>query len=130
MQIDCDESIEGMYIIYSNMNCDDVGDGHSALFGLMDDIYLDKLIRSRFSDGKPRNKIYELGSDIEFAVLDVDIETKRPSIPRTIHTRPNVTTVTAGAAPATAQSRFIKKIAHDDERYRRILELFVAPLEY
>ena len=54
MSLDCDESPFGVYVLYANMRCEKHGDGRSALFAVMDSLYIDKLVAAGVSDAVPR----------------------------------------------------------------------------
>lgn len=49
---------------------------------------------------------------------------------RTVHTRPNVRIVEIGDGISGQSTEFVRRIAHNDDRYARIEELFVSPAEY
>jgi hypothetical protein len=130
MSIDCDEKPTGLYLIYCNMKCDGMADGRSAVFGVVDRIYQEKLVSARVTDGSPPHKACVLGASSNTMVVDFDINDRRPTVPHTTATRPNITVVSIEQAKASRLSHFLEKIAHDDERYARITELFVPPVEY
>lgn len=130
MSIDCEESENGCYIAYSNMLCDEVGDGSSSLFGLMDNIFLEKLKSSNFTDLNPPWKICELTSSQSYIILELNLEAKKPYAKRTIHTKPNIRLIEIGGKDDSNSTEFVRKIAHNDERYTKIDSLFVPPREY
>ncbi len=129
MSNDCAECDRGVYIVYSNMKCNGSGDGRSALFGIMDTLFFQKLTAAGLSNGEPPHKIYEFGLEDSFAIFDVDLENKRPTLPRTVHSKPNVNFVVVDQTDRSAITKFTEKIAHDDERYRNIEKYYVAPKE-
>lgn len=129
MNIDCETSLHGIYLSYSNFLDKKYGDGRSALFGLMDRMFQNQLNEYGFTDLKPEKKIIEIGNGDDYFICDLDIFNKRPAANRNINTSPNITLIEKGIA-STTDYDFIKKIAHDDERYRKIEELFVPPSEY
>jgi hypothetical protein len=94
----------------------------------MDSLFTDKLFQAGLTNGTPPNKLCEIQGNAEYLVVEVDIEKKRPSLPRTVHSRPNVTLISMGGPPLAEKQEFLKEIAHDDERYRSIDQLFVAPV--
>jgi hypothetical protein len=130
MNLDCEESESGLYIAYANTLCGDFGDGRSAFFGLMDNLFLDKLKKAGYTDREPAWKICELAADQTYMVLEINLHHKKPFVKRTVHTKPNVQLIHVAGAVDTETERFTQAIGHQDERYRRIKELFVAPSEY
>ena len=130
MNIDCEESENGIYIVYANMQYEKFGDGRSALFGKMDKTWLEEIKDEGFTDMNPFHKIFEMKSDQNFLILEVDLDNKRPYINKTVNSSPNVNFIKTGIATDSLSTQFLKKIAHDDERYKRILDLFVPPMEY
>jgi predicted amidohydrolase len=129
MSIDCEEVRDGVFVVYSNLVHPQWADGRSALFGMMDNLYLSQLVDAGYTNGIPPHKVCELASESTELVVDIDITNARPQLPRTIHSRPNVVVVPSSAR-TTDLSAFTRRIAHDDDRYRRISELFVPPVEY
>ena len=129
MSSDCEDARRGLFIIYSNLDFPEHGDGRSAVFALMDSHYRDQLRVADFTDGSPAHKVVELTTD-PMLLVELDITNKRPELPRTLDSSPNVVVVPTQTRPTTRLASFLKKIAHDDDRYRRIEELFVAPQEY
>ncbi|MEK6257339.1 MAG: PUA domain-containing protein [Planctomycetota bacterium] len=130
MSSDCEESHQGVFIAYSNMRCEELGDGRSALFGVMDSLFFDKLKEARLTNGHPTHKICELSGGQRYAIFDVDINSKRAMLPRTVHSRPNVSVLEIDKPEFDVTSKFAAKIAHDDERYRQIEKYFVPPKEF
>lgn len=130
MSIDCENSKEGIYILYSNFYDEKNGDGKSAIFGIMDRIFCEKLIAKGLTDSKPDKKIYQFSENIDFAIFDINLENKRPYINRNILSDPNIRFITQTSSTNKANSNFLTKISHDDERYNRIDDLFVPPKEY
>lgn len=90
MNIDCEESENGIYIVYSNMQNEMFGDGHSALFGKMDNLWFERIIEKGLTDANPPHKIFEMKSNQEYIVVQIDIDHKRPYINRNVKAEPNV----------------------------------------
>jgi predicted amidohydrolase len=130
MHIGCQESPLGTYILYANNLCPPAGDGHSSLFAVMDNLFHQELIEAGMTDGRPPTKVCQLTNDQQFVVADCDLVQKRPTRPRGVATRPNVFIVSHGATHESQESAFGRAIGHDDQRYRDIASLFVAPVEY
>jgi predicted amidohydrolase/predicted ribosome-associated RNA-binding protein Tma20 len=130
MNLDCEESDNGLYIAYANTICGDFGDGRSAFFGLMDNLFLNKLEKAGYTDREPSLKICELAEDQTYMVLEINLHHKKPFAKRTVHTKPNIQLIHVAGAIDTETEIFTQAIGHQDERYRRIKELFVAPSEY
>ncbi|HEV7643374.1 MAG TPA: PUA domain-containing protein [Pyrinomonadaceae bacterium] len=130
MATDCENSKNGIYILYSNFVHPKSGDGRSALFGTMDNIFSEKLQEREFTDLDPAKKLFEFKKDIEYLIVDIDLQNKRPFINRNISTEPNVRIVSTDIAPLSKDADFLQKISHDDERYKGIDEYYVAPTEY
>ncbi|WP_276965796.1 PUA domain-containing protein [Chryseobacterium sp.] len=129
INIDCEKSHKGIYISYSNFIDKKYGDGRSAIFGLMDRMFINQLYENGYTDLKPEKKIMEIKSNEEFFICDIHLNNKRPSANRNIDTSPNFTMIESGNT-SSVDFDFTKKIAHDDERYRQIEELFVEPNEF
>ncbi len=130
MSIDCDESSRGLYIAYSNMNCKELGDGRSAVFGVMDSLFHGKLMEAGFTNASPPHKLCELPRGQRFAVFEVDLDSKRPTLPRTVHSRPNVSIVVIDkpdllvankrvAAPAVGLGELQKRFVEAQDRFPR-----------
>ena len=130
MSLDCEESDSGLYIAYANTVCETAGDGRSAFFGLMDNLFLDKFARAGYTDSNPPLKICELAADKTYMVLEINLKSKKPFVKRTVHSKPNVELIQMAGAVDADTERFAQAIGHHDERYTRIKELFVAPSEY
>ncbi|SDG23902.1 nSTAND3 domain-containing NTPase [Chitinophaga filiformis] len=130
MNTDCENSREGLYILYSNFYEEKYGDGHSAVFGIMDNLYTQKLKSANHTDLNPDKKIFQFNRETSYMIADISLETKRPFINRNISTSPNFYLISTNSTFKNSELSFIQKVAHDDERYKRIDELFVAPLEY
>lgn len=130
MHIDCDDKSSGLYVVYANMRCTEYADGRSAIFAVTDRLFREKLVSAGVTNASPLHKAVELSGGDDLLVMDFDIDFKRPTVPRTVSTHPNIKVVYKSEATPTQQSRFIDHIAHDDERYERIDEFFVPPDEY
>ncbi len=130
MNVDCEESSEGIYVLYSNFTCNRYCDGTSSIFGLMDKLFSDKLKMAGYTDLIPDKKIFQLSNETEYIIGDINICDKRPFVNRNINTGPNFHLISTSTQTKNQDLTFIQKVAHDDERYRRIDELFVPPSEY
>jgi predicted ribosome-associated RNA-binding protein Tma20 len=130
ISIDIEEQVPGIYCIYSNMFCSGSGDGRSSVFGMMDKIYLEKLRKANLSDLDPRYKAIELKSDQECLVVECNLSDKRPYAKRTVKTKPNIKVISKSIKQDKSNVQFTQLIAHYDERYSRIDELYVPPREF
>lgn len=130
MNIDCENSSIGIYILYSNFIDKKYGDGKSAIFGIMDRMYVDKLFAANYTDLLPNKKLFQFKDDSEFVVSDLDMVNKRPFANRNILTEPNFHLLSTNTQTSSKDLAFIQKVAHDDERYKRIDELYVPPTEF
>lgn len=130
MNIDCENSSTGLYLLYSNFIDSKYGDGNSAIFGIMDRLYADKLFEAKYTDLVPNKKLFQFKADSEFVISDLDLVNKRPFSNRNIFTEPNFHLVSTNTQTSTNDLAFIQKVAHDDERYKRIDELYVQPSEF
>ncbi|WP_020599756.1 PUA domain-containing protein [Spirosoma panaciterrae] len=130
MNIDCENSQNGIFICYSNFIDSKYGDGNSALFGIMDRMYSDKIAYAGYTDQNPDKKIVQFSSKSEYFIFDLNVNNKRPFANRNIETSPNVQIVSTNSGAQSKDFNFLKKISHDDERYKRINELYVKPNEY
>ena len=130
INIDVEQSTDGIYVAYSNVLASPYGDGHSALFGAMDRMYLERLERRGYTDANPRFKLVELDETEATVAVELSLTHRRPSILRNVHTRPNVRVLTTAAGEARETTQFLKYIGHSDSRYANIDELFVPPAEY
>lgn len=130
MNTDCENSKNGLYILYSNFYDVHHADGNSAVFGLMDRIFSEKLLKSGYTDLKPEKKLIQFRNETEYTIVDFDLINKRPFLNRNLNTIPNLYVKSSNSRTTTKELQFIQKIAHDDERYKRIDELFVPPKEY
>lgn len=130
MNIDCENSQSGIYILYSNFKDEKYGDGNSAVFGIMDKIYLDKLSQANYTDLNPAKKLFNFAKSTEYFIGEINLEVKRPFANRNISTAPNFQFLSSNIQTKNKDLAFIQKVAHDDERYKRIDELYVPPIEY
>ena len=130
MNIDCENSESGLYILYSNFKDVKYGDGKSSLFGIMDNLFSEKLREANYTDLNPSKKLFQFNTESEFLIGDLNIVNKRPYVNRTISTEPNFRFITTNTQTKNKDLAFIQKVAHDDERYKRIDELYVEPTEY
>lgn len=89
MNIDCENSADGIYLVYANNCMEGVGDGKSAFFCLMDSTFREKF-KGRTTDGNPITKIIELDCKTDYIILEVNTGEKKPTLGKTVHSRPNV----------------------------------------
>jgi predicted amidohydrolase len=130
LNIDCENSNLGIYINYVNFFDSEYGDGNSAIFGIMDKIYCEKLRKKGYTDLNPDKKAIQLTEVNEYVIVDLHLSNKRPFVNRNIDTSPNIELISINTLTLSSDIEFLKKISHDDERYKRIDELYVAPQEY
>ncbi|WP_276380571.1 PUA domain-containing protein [Flavobacterium sp. H4147] len=130
MNTECENSKDGIFIIYSNFLNKKYGDGNSSLFGLMDRMYLEKIKDAGYTDLNPNKKIFQFTEMTEYLIADINLNNKRPFANRNINTSPNVHILSINTQTRSKDLEFIKKIFHDDERYKRIDELYVKPNEF
>lgn len=130
MNTDTENSMHGIYILYSNFNDSKYGDGRSAIFGNMDHMYLDKLKNANYTDLNPSKKVFQFTDNSEYIIADLDTKNKRPFANRNLTTEPNICIYPNNIKASNSDLEFIKRIAHDDERYKRIDELYVEPKEF
>lgn len=130
MNIDCENSERGIYILYSNFKDPKNGDGNSSIFGLMDRLFSEKLKNAGYTDSNPDKKLFQFKEESEYLVAELDIDSKRPFANRNIATEPNFRLISTNTQAKNKDLAFIQKVAHDDERYKRIDELYVPPVEY
>ena len=96
MRIDCEDAENGLYIAYANMLCGKWGDGRSSLFGVMHRQWAEKLVGRKLTADSTSLKIIDLAKRYDYAVLDLDLEHKRPYANQTIGAHPNVEVVKLG----------------------------------
>ncbi len=89
MSIDCESSVKGIYMAYSNNFLEGIGDGKSAFFGLMDRAWQSKLV-NKVTDGKPQEKVCELRKGDDFVLVEFDLSNKKPTLGKNVHNRPNI----------------------------------------
>lgn len=130
MNVDCENSVSGLYILYSNFKDKQYGDGNSSVFGIMDRLFTQKLKDANYTDLNPDKKLFQFKSDSEYLIADLNIKNKRPFANRSIFTEPNFHLISTNTQTKSKDLAFIQKVAHDDERYKRIDELYVAPKEF
>lgn len=130
MNTECENSKEGIFILYSNFLNKKFGDGNSSLFGIMDRMYLEKIKDAGYSNLEPNKKIFQFTDTTEYLIADLDLNNKRPFANRNINTSPNIHILSINTQTKNKDLEFIKKISHDDERYKRIDELYVKPNEF
>lgn len=130
MNIDCESNENGIYIIYSNMSFPKHGDGKSSLFGLMDRLYIEKMIQDGYTNEDYSCKIITTEPGSSYLVFDIDIANKVPSIRRTVNTQPNFKLVDKSTRGVSDNDNFCEIIGVNDNRYLNIEKQFVAPQEY
>ncbi len=130
MNIDSEESDNGIYLAYANTLCGDYGDGRTAFFGLMDNLFFTKLQKAGYTNRNPTWKICELTPKQTYMIVEIDLHQKKPFAKRTVHTKPNVRIIHVAGEVDTEAERFSQAIGHQDSRYTRIKELYVPPREY
>ena len=128
--IDCNDSTNGIYFLYCNGIKDKFSDGNSSLFGFIDKLYHEQFLLDNYSDLVPQTKLCNLGKDPTYFIVDIDLEDKKPKLPRNINTKPNIQIIEFGICESFQNDLFIEKISHTDERYREIDLLFVEPKEF
>jgi len=130
MAVECEGSEKGVYIAYANMIEPAAADGSSALFGIVDSLWGGELVEAKVTDGQPRSKLCELGRNVQHIVVDLDIDNRRPRVGRTVQSKPNVKVIEFSLGESEKADEFTRRIAHEDERYRKLTDFFVPPLEY
>jgi predicted amidohydrolase len=130
MHIDCEESPHGLYIAYSNNDFHPHGDGRSAFFAYMDRTFVHQAQEAGYTNGNPEWKVCELQRDQTSMILQVDLKQKKPYAGKNVRTRSNVELLRVNVEEDDDADAFANAIAHADERYVMIKELFVAPREY
>jgi predicted amidohydrolase len=129
MQIQVGKSRSGIYVAYANTDYEPLGDGRSALFALMDRLYLDQLKETGWTDGNPPCKVAEIPKGGGYIIADLDLKVKLPLINRSVKTEPNVRVFPRNDAGVQAE-HFSRSVQLFDDRYLRIRELFVPPKNY
>ena len=111
IDIDVESSESGLFVAYANNRIPHKSDGRSAFFGVVDNIYKNGLFqRKHVNETTPFKSLVVEASGLDDAiVVQVDIEKKRPSIPRTSKTVPNVKVYYRG------QSCDLGSVLADDE---------------
>ncbi len=89
MSMHCKNSYKGVYLCYVNCSCEQYADGQSAVFGVLDKLYMPELIKEGHTDGKPAHKLCYLSDGLGHMVVKLDINHKRVSYPHTTNTEPN-----------------------------------------
>lgn len=130
MNIDCENSDRGIYILYSNFKDPKNGDGNSSIFGLMDKLFSEKLKSAGYTDSNPDKKLFQFKEESEYLIAELNVDSKRPFANRNIATEPNFRLISTNTQTKNKDLAFTQKVAHDDERYKRIDELYVPPVEY
>ncbi|WP_286244157.1 hypothetical protein [Methanobacterium ferruginis] len=132
MNLTCNKK-DGIYVIYSNSILKDnkvkdngiIANGKSAIFGVMLDIYLDR-------DENPllKYKIMEI-YDEDMMVVEFDIKQKKPSNLKSEFSKENIKQIyPAPAGKERDVAWFLNIIGLEDERYRRIVDLYVPPTNF
>jgi conflict system STAND superfamily ATPase len=103
--------------------------GRSALFALMDRLYLTSSKRRGWTDGNPPCKVAEIPKGGGYIIADLNQKVKLPLINRRVETEPNVRVFPRNDAGVQAE-HFSRSVQLFDDRYLRIRELFVPPKNY
>lgn len=127
---DCIKSENGLYIGYASAIWVEgeqvIGAGRSAIFGVVDKLFLDEEDSTEM-----KHKILDLEESEDMIVAEFDITHRRPSLPRTVRSAPNIKVIWPPRAERRADfTAFLDHLRLTDERYRRLLDLFVAPEGY
>lgn len=130
MSIDCESSENGIFILYSNFLETIQGDGKSSVFGIMDNMYTQKLKESGYTDLNPDKKLLQFDTLSQYFVVELMINNKRPFVNRNIQSAPNFMVLSTSSTLESNDFEFVEKIANYDDRYKKIDDLFVKPLEY
>ena len=85
----------GAYCLYSNVKSSSGSDGGSALFAITDKVYHSTFQETGVSDLNPPEKVWQAKSDNDFLVADVNLENRKPEIPKRVLTNPNVSLLTS-----------------------------------
>ncbi|MEW6713717.1 MAG: nitrilase-related carbon-nitrogen hydrolase [Nitrospirota bacterium] len=101
MDIDTESAEKGIYILYANSRIENISDGRSALFALTDTMYQKAFKKAAQRKDGPGTMLVELPDNKDFLVAAIDIDHKRPVIPRTVNVRPNVQLIEQGVRQHT-----------------------------
>jgi predicted amidohydrolase len=107
MNIDCKDKREGLYILYGNnvLRTSDsrvLGDGRSAVFGVMDRQFLEPLKAARYTDGALECKAIEIPHGKDYMIIELNLQEKRPLLGRSVHSAPNINVREIGVLHALA----------------------------
>lgn len=96
MDIDTEIAEKGIYILYANSRIEEISDGRSALFALTDTMYQKIFKKAAHRKDGPGTMLVELSDHEDYLVAAIDLDHKRPVIPRTVNVRPNVQLIEKG----------------------------------
>ena len=131
MQNAVENSSNGIYIFYSNfIQKERKADGESALFACCDKLYLEQWKERGYTNLLPRYKVYQMKNDSEYAIFEIDLEHKKPLLPRNLYTQPNVIFIEDDIMSNRASYDFLQLIGNNNIGYKLIDNLFVEPNEY
>lgn len=130
MQIDTQNSKDGLYILYSNFIKENDSDGNSALFGVMDHSFEQQFVEHGCTDMNPENKIYQLSKISEYVILELNLKNKKPFVGRNIYTERNINVIEEDNRDNQRKYDFIGTLGINDDKYKFIEDLFVIPNEY
>lgn len=99
INVDIDSAESDIFAIYNNNHIDLIADGRSSLFGVMDNIYRERLVKDGHTDSMLPAKLFELAQPDAYLIADLDLANKRPKLRRSVHTRPNVTIIKHDSYP-------------------------------
>lgn len=86
----CGVGLNGCYCLYSNTLVSGMSDGCSSLFGITDRIYQTSYAEAGLSDLLPSTKVWQAKSDNDYVIAELDLETKKPELPKRVQTKPNI----------------------------------------
>jgi phosphoserine phosphatase len=87
---DCRSSARGLYVVFSNLRFSQFGSGNSALFAQVHKDFENHFKRLNYSDLKPREKVWQSSNVYPSAIARLDLNLRRPTVPKTTKARTNV----------------------------------------
>jgi phosphoserine phosphatase len=87
---DCHSSARGLYVVFSNLRFGQFGSGNSALFAQVHKDFEGHFKRLNYSDLIPKEKVWQSSNVYPSAIVRLDLNDRRPTIPKTARTRTNV----------------------------------------
>lgn len=130
MGTDIQNAKDGLYILYSNFIENKVGDGKSALFGIIDNMYKEKLESKGYTDSLDSNKLFQFKDDIEYCIFSLNIENKKPYKGNNLYSKPNVNIIEVDKSNNKEGYDFLAAIGQDAEMYKNLDSYYVLPSEY